>query len=479
MQCPRCHSPLEDGAVFCGNCGAQITPLNTQGATSLDEGTVIIPERSIGANTPNVNTFGNAANANTFANTRQASQHEGIPGMRAAQQADNPYATVMAQQPDYRGATPLPSTAAQTPAPIPASPKRGNRRGLIIGSVLVIIAVIVVGAGIFALLPKPNTGKGTTTTGGNTGTTGNTGAATAPNGTVAFLDGQNNRTDKLSITLTNMKAPASGSQYFAWLVDQGTEHVTPLGQLNSGGQNQPYTLNSNGNGQNLIGLGNMIEITQEQGNPVAPTGQVVLKGTFPPEAFVHIRHLLFRFDNTPHNIGLLVGLRDQAQKLNEQAILLKNANNPVAIRCYSQAIVDIIEGHHTHQLAADCAAQGIQRVDDGYGLLGTGGYVANAGAHAGFAANSPDATPNIKMHAGHVGIAVADVRDWATTIDKDALALTQDQTLQNNITEIAQLADKTLHGVPGPDGQVAPVQGQAGALTAYQHGQFMAALQLA
>lgn len=472
MQCPRCHTPLEDGAVFCGNCGAQITPLNAQGATAVSDGTVIMPERSIGANNPN--TFGNNANPNTFPNTQQAAQQGALTNMRtvqAPQQGQNPYATVMSQ-PDYRGATPLPTTA--TPAPAPVTPQRSNRRGLILVSVLVLIAVIVVSAGAYALLRKPAT---TTNTTGNTGNTGIT--ANKPAGTVAFLDGHNNGSDALSITLTNMKAPASGSQYYGWIVDQPTERVTPLGQLHSSGQNQSYNLNFGGNGKNLLSLGNIIEVTQEQGNPVAPTGQVVLKGTFPHDAFFHIKHLLFFFDNTPHNTGLLVGLRDQTQKLNEQAILLKNANNPVAIRCYSQAIVDLIEGHHMHQLAADCAAAGIQRVDDGYGLLGTGGYLANSAAHAGFAADSPDATANIKLHAKHVGIAVSDVQGWVTTIDKDALALTQDQTLQNNIAEIVQLANKALNGVPTADTTVAaPVQGQAGAITAYLHGQYMAALQL-
>ncbi|MGZ3608636.1 MAG: zinc-ribbon domain-containing protein, partial [Ktedonobacteraceae bacterium] len=34
MQCPRCNAKLEDGTVFCGNCGTQITPLQAQGATA-------------------------------------------------------------------------------------------------------------------------------------------------------------------------------------------------------------------------------------------------------------------------------------------------------------------------------------------------------------------------------------------------------------------------------------------------------------
>src|SRR5205807_1536406 len=33
MQCPQCNSPLDENAVFCGNCGRQIAPLQARGAT--------------------------------------------------------------------------------------------------------------------------------------------------------------------------------------------------------------------------------------------------------------------------------------------------------------------------------------------------------------------------------------------------------------------------------------------------------------
>src|SRR6266702_2113945 len=33
MQCPRCNATLEEGTVFCGNCGNQVAPLNAQGGT--------------------------------------------------------------------------------------------------------------------------------------------------------------------------------------------------------------------------------------------------------------------------------------------------------------------------------------------------------------------------------------------------------------------------------------------------------------
>src|SRR5436190_17350322 len=33
MFCSRCNMPIEEGIVFCGNCGNQVAPLNAPGAT--------------------------------------------------------------------------------------------------------------------------------------------------------------------------------------------------------------------------------------------------------------------------------------------------------------------------------------------------------------------------------------------------------------------------------------------------------------
>src|SRR5579863_6337426 len=33
MVCPKCNQPLDDDTVFCGNCGAQVAPIQAQGAT--------------------------------------------------------------------------------------------------------------------------------------------------------------------------------------------------------------------------------------------------------------------------------------------------------------------------------------------------------------------------------------------------------------------------------------------------------------
>ena len=38
MQCPQCNAPLEEGTVFCGNCGKQVAPLQAKGSTVAYKG---------------------------------------------------------------------------------------------------------------------------------------------------------------------------------------------------------------------------------------------------------------------------------------------------------------------------------------------------------------------------------------------------------------------------------------------------------
>jgi hypothetical protein len=234
--------------------------------------------------------------------------------------------------------------------------------------------------------------------------------------------------------------------------------------------------------RNLLGQGNKIIVTQEQGNVSLPTGTVLLSGTFPPQAFVHIKHLLFSFFDTPRQIGLLVGLLSQSQQLDAQALLLKNAattRNTFAVQCAAQSINNIIEGTHGphfQPLPATCTIGNITDTSDGYGL---NTYVANARQHASLAATQADSTANIKQHAQHVIIATDNIKGWLATSDRDVEGLLANRGNGGNIQEIVSLSDRVVHGIDlDNDEQVDPVPGEAGAVTAYIHGQFMAILPL-
>jgi hypothetical protein len=333
----------------------------------------------------------------------------------------------------------------------------------------------------------PTTGNknATPTVGQSSGATG-TGAGAS--GIVQFSDSPNSQgqTNALTITVNGLSAPPAGFQYDAWLQNtQSEQSALALGTLTA--QGQTFTLNFTNGNTNLVGAGDKVFITQEQGTASVPTGKTVLSGVLPQAALVHIRHLLFSFPNTPRKIGLLVGLLEQSQALNGQALLLKNASasqNEVAIQCAAQSIVNILEGArgpHFHQLSALCATVNITDPSDGYGLRGSNNYVATGKAHAQFAAQAPDATANIKLHAGHVGIALTNIDEWGATVDHDVEGLLANprQANPNTINEIVSLSNRILNGIDlNGDEKVDPVPGEAGALVAYQHGQFMAILPL-
>jgi hypothetical protein len=449
MQCPRCNTILDDDTAFCGNCGAQIAPLQAQGATVAapidDEGTLI--SRS--------NPFGN----------RQGAQPPVI------QRFTPPAASYV----------PASDTPAQHNAP--PTPRRGgsplaSARGRVI--IALVLIVLVGGAlGLFTVLKNNGSGP-------------NTVLGTHATGQIAFSDSPNGipgHTDALNLSIQNLETPPTGFQYDAWLVNDATEQIVTLGSLTANGQT--FSLNYAGdakNGQagtNLVGAGNKVEVTLEQGSVNAPTGRIILSATFPPKAFIHIRHLLFSFPITPGKVGLLVGLLGQAQLLNTQAVLLQNASashNTLAVQCASQSIIDIIEGAQGsayQQLPTSCFSVNVGNAGDGFGMLGNSSYVLLASEHAALAATQSDATDTIRLNAGHVEVAMTNIKGWVTKIEQDALALRATPGNTATIQEIITLSDRILHGIDtNGDGRVDPVPGESGAITGYDQGQLMATLQV-
>jgi serine/threonine protein kinase len=311
-------------------------------------------------------------------------------------------------------------------------------------------------------------------------------ATPTPAGQVTFFDLQNGppgHSNGLNIVAHGLDAPSPGFQYAAWFINEQTEAITSLGTLSAKGQD--YVLNYAGaSGPNLLGAGDKLEITLEQGTVKVPAGKVILVGKFPLKASAHIQHVLVSFPQTPGKIGLVVGVLEQTHLLSIQAAVLQNdaaSRNTTAIACAAQSIIDLIEGKqgsHYQPLAAICASQNETQAGDGFGLLGKG-YLIGAAEHATFAVNQPDATNAMRLHEKLMNIALSNITGWVTTIEQDALHLREFPTDLTPVQEIVRLADNAYHGVDvNSDGQIDPLPGEAGALTAYLQGQLMATLSL-
>ncbi len=178
-----------------------------------------------------------------------------------------------------------------------------------------------------------------------------------------------------------------------------------------------------------------------------------------------------------------MGLVQQTHLLNIQGDILAGlvvSKDTTQIRCAAQNMINTIEGTHGsnyRSMATTCPAQ-MTLAGDGFGLLGNG-FLAGTAEHAILAISQPDATSMMHQHAKLLEIVLANIKSWVTTIDQDALHLRNNPTDLTKVNEIVQLADNAYHGVDANgDGQIDPVAGEAGALTAFQQGQLMATISL-
>lgn len=386
-------------------------------------------------------------------------------------------------------APPLPTgTGPVPPMRITAAPARQHggrgpsRSGLKLALIPLIIVLIAIGGGL--------------TLRGFVGA----GAASAQ---VIFGDnpqGPAGVTDILTIAASSLGAPAQGSHYAAWLLNSHTEQVIPLGTLVETADGKNYSLSysgaigANGTATNLLGLGDTVEITVETASTRAPAGRVVLAGSFPPRAFVHIGHLLVAYPDTPGHIGILTGTLRQTALMDAQSQALakaSSAGDQASVRCYAQNVVNIVEGRtgsDYRTLPADCAALKIAPAGDGYGLLSAQsaqsaqsvpGYLDAAVLHASLAATQPDATPALQQHAQRLEVAVGDALGWVRGVQAAALALLVSSGDQARARQLQTLADQAYHGTDiNGDGRIDPVRGEAGVATAYIEGQIMATITL-
>jgi plastocyanin len=307
-----------------------------------------------------------------------------------------------------------------------------------------------------------------------------TGPAAA--GALAWRD-QVLRNDAVIVSVTGLAAPQAGQTYAAWLA--GKDGSTPLGPLSVGSDPATLTFVSPINA-NLLGAFNQIYITQApQASADTQTQRVIMSGALPEKALVHIRHVLFSIGATPSKLGFALGLRQETDELMRHAQFLKDAFDAGdfrLVKVHAEHIANIIEGSDAHDVNGDGK---IQNPGDGFGLLPNGqqdGYIKGMIDHAKLAAEAPDATDAIKLHAGHVQIAgentrvrVQDIHDRADKVaEAGGIADTQQDVLK-----ILALAQQTIQGVDtNQDEQVGPIPGEGGVLTAYQHAQLMAGIPL-
>jgi len=177
-------------------------------------------------------------------------------------------------------------------------------------------------------------------------------------------------------------------------------------------------------------------------------------------AHAHMGHVTKSWKDTPGAVGLLTAAEEEA------AIAAQHAGF-AASKLDDLGWMKMHTRHVRHAIDPSTESGGPGK---GYGLIKAAKGVV---AHIGFAAGSPGASANVKLHAVHVATAAQDAVDWGEQIlalsDK-VLAANTAAEAAGPVQEIRTLTRQIVEGAGGKSWK----KGEGGLAQARQHMGFMA-----
>ncbi len=223
------------------------------------------------------------------------------------------------------------------------------------------------------------------------------------------------RVDSVTVTLKKFTPLASGHVLAAWLVE-GQGKPLSLGAMTIGADGSATVTFNAPKGENLIGTNSRALVTDQPSNDLKTPGALLYSGQVPPKALVHVRHVLFKFPETPKNTGLLLGALDNGKILIDHVALAQKSfdtKDIKAVRLHLEHIYNVAVGVSAGK---DLNENG--KIDnpgdaDGFGVLP---YLQRAAEHAKLAADADDASDRIKFYSGTTQAAIQTASDAITQI---------------------------------------------------------------
>jgi len=407
--------------------------------------------------------------------------------------------TLMLSESDAQPKPTQNNTTSQATIP-GATPKQPTRLTTWIAAGLAGIVVLIVGITLFSrpkeLLPVPSSTAGLQIIATNqpTLTEAPTNSSTFPPpvasqvlGLLRFQDGTA-IADQVTINTTIMPLPTAGTHYEAWLISDDGEQRVSLGVIQFDANERGTLSFIDPRGRNLLGIYRGMEITIEpdpDNNPI-PSGKVAFSAQLPPASFAHVRHLLYSFSENPNQIGFMDGLDKTAALIQNSAETMLNSfetGNQADVSFQAEIMLNAIVGNQSPDYKDWNNDGKTDDQSDGFGLLlngDNGGYIQGALSHTGFAMEAEDATDNMKLHGGHVTIALNNISDWTPELRdalKSILSATSDADREGFIRQAVATANQLLNGVDINGNEIVePIPGEGGVLVAYQHAYYMADL---
>jgi len=278
--------------------------------------------------------------------------------------------------------------------------------------------------------------------------------------------------DRLVMNFSNV-TPFSNSNFYAYLLAGASATGTSCGPLTLNGAALQSTCDFPG--QNLIGRYDTFHLMQET---------AIFNATLPLQSLVYIRQVLVTAEDTPAKVGYAVGLVKQAQILYDHATFARDAAKPpgslVDVRVHVEHTLNTIYGTSDARYG-DIDQDGVASdPSDTHGLLR---YAQQVSQTLQLAANSADASDNIKQRAAQVQTGLGNLGNstdgrWLALFIASATQALNAPTAADALpytNQMVGLANRILNGEDLNDnGQIEPVTGEGGALTAYRYAQYTA-----
>lgn len=297
-------------------------------------------------------------------------------------------------------------------------------------------------------------------------------------GLVRFRDSDAASAGSFQLLMEGIAPPAAGTHYELWLADDR------FNTLNLGAF-EVVDGNVQVNGateQNLLSAFNTAFISIEpDGVDDGEIGVIAFEGVIPAESLLHVRHVVTAFPGNPDGKAFLFGAQEQLHHAMEHAGFLLDelaSDNIREAQRHAEHVVNILDGEtgaNFGDLDGDSLAQ---NPGDGVGVRG---YLEGAKQHTTLAAEAPDVTAEVLLHAEHVQISSDNALAWIEDAIGEALRViasdsaAEAQDAANNLTN---LLAATMDGVDANgDGAVAPIPDEGGIVTAYVHALNMGAFE--
>lgn len=331
-------------------------------------------------------------------------------------------------------------------------------------------------------------------------TTGTTATPTSvdpniPVGRMRFTD-FNNVMDRVSIILSNISLPSSGTHYEAWLKNTESGAIRNIGSVRFNPSDTGELLFTDPSQRNLLGEFDEIIITTEQDDSIIsqPSEEIVFSSRFPQQALAQVREVLVTNPDTPDQLALMQGLYYYGGSYVTGAIsgdpLVPNFVGLVeayqngdekTVRKRTEEIINLIVGDLSEQYRDYDGDGNFDNNDgDGYGSLPNGqrpGYLQFTALKTKNVADTDDSTPNMRLYSENIQACLQNMEMWTIQLLPLALQLNEmpfGSDMEPIISEMSTLGDYLLAGLDAnQNGLVEPIPGECGASKAYEYGWYM------